>query len=114
MATLPAGGADVLIHEATFATHDDVETDKHSVLGDVLDLASRLNPLPLALVLCHISTRYGRGEFAARLRAQLEVRKMPFPVTILDEAVPMSGPPAEPAPRGGRGSSVSASAPSSE
>jgi ribonuclease Z len=90
MKNLPAAGADILLHEATFAAREDVDTDKHSVLPEVLDLCASLDPTPSRLVLCHISTRYARGEFGARLKRLLGERTqagqpLNVPVSILDE-----------------------------
>lgn len=76
-----------LIHEATFLSHDEMDTDpesrrnKHSVLGEVLDLATASNVEQL--ILGHFSSRYDAETIHETVRVQAAARGLAIPIVCI-------------------------------
>ena len=73
----------ILIHEATFLSREEAtsrdEQPQHSVLDDVLKMASQMENLE-ALIVGHFSTRYERSEIESALRQGIREHGLQIPV----------------------------------
>jgi ribonuclease Z len=88
-----AWGADLLIHEATFAD-DDAERareTRHSTAGQAARLAAEAEVELLALT--HVSPRYGGGELRDEARAIFERTIVPHDFDRVEIPFPERGPP---------------------
>ncbi len=73
----------ILIHEATFLTREEAtsrdQTARHSVLGEVIEMASRMPTLE-RLILGHFSCRYDKGDIRRALVEEAERVQFRVPI----------------------------------
>jgi ribonuclease Z len=93
MVRVAADGADVLVHEATFASDERERAHEtgHSTAAQAAELAREAGVTLLALT--HVSTRYGGREIKDEARAVFPRTVLPRDFDTIDIPFPEKGPP---------------------
>ena len=93
MTRVAAYGADLLVHEATFAHEDAARAaeTRHSTARQAAELAAEAHVAMLALT--HVSPRYGRGELRDEARAVFERTIVPRDFDRVEVPLPERGEP---------------------